>query len=142
MKLLYVFILIASLIFNSCIDCEKERNEPILIIEPHGFSFTYASGLKQIKDFYNYYDNSIFPVSIASDTTTYIIHRTSDDALEIQDTLAISYKRHFYFESCYCGYKVFIDSIQVLDATSFDSVLIHSQKNSELNEHNIEIYKN
>jgi Family of unknown function (DUF6452) len=60
---------------------------------------------------------SVLPISIISDTTTYIFSRGQKS-----DTLTLSYKRKFYYESERCGFMVQIENLKMVEKlSSFDS---------------------
>jgi hypothetical protein len=65
------------------------------------------------------------PVSIVSDTTTYIFGRYGK-----QDTLAFSYTRDAAFESVDCGFTLTLKDFRLLDESTFTNVKFYTHTGS------------
>lgn len=102
-------------LFSACKNCE-DTSEPLATIYFEGKSYERAVGISAGKTvpLSNIDD---LPLSIASDTTTYILFNG-----ESSDTLAIKYNRIFEFESYECGFTVKLDSFKLLESSSFENV--------------------
>jgi hypothetical protein len=126
---------------TGCTDCEDTKS-PISHINFHGHKYDKAKGLEI--DYFidsSLYDGG-YPISIISDTTIYIFSDSTGF-----DTLAFSYKRYIEFESRDCGFTIILDSMKLLDMSTFDSVLFtiedssyHYPFYSRQNTYRIEIY--
>ncbi len=108
------------LFLSACKDCE-DTSEPQSLIFFQGSTYERAVGISAVgisagKNV-TFIDADEYPLSIVSDTTTYIFYNG-----ELTDTLSIKYNRDFIFESEKCGFTVTLNSFQLLESSSFDSV--------------------
>lgn len=69
--------------------------------------------------------SAVLPIAINSDTSVYVFK----DSIK-NDTLAITYKRNIYFANGYCGFAVILNSLRMLKTSTFDSVTIVTNDNS------------
>lgn len=145
MKLIKKILLLLGyiIIISSCENCE-DQSEPEALLQFHNTFMEYdkAQGLGSEQFINGPFDHQMFPLSITSDTTTFLFHNQ-----ESIDTLSISYKRNFVFESNECGFTVTLSEFKNLEETSFDSIAFEINESTYLqpfelnkNEYFISIY--
>ncbi|KXX67093.1 DUF6452 family protein [Flammeovirga sp. SJP92] len=131
----FLQLIIFTLIFTSCNDCEY-GSEPTMNLQfthdhtnhegeyyPPDYDKVILAGSDSVLTF----SHSLkYPLSIVSDTTTLIFSNN-----EQIDTLSIKYTRNFDFESKECGYTVTLSDFQNLKETTFDSVTIFTSTSSQ-----------
>jgi len=141
-KNLLIYLLLLSSLF-SCKNCE-DQSEPEATLQFHNSAILYekAQGIGSDQIIYGPFEYQSFPLSIISDTTSFIFHSEAS-----VDTLAISYKRNFVFESNECGFTVTLSDFKNLKATTFDSIAFNVNQSTDLqliernkNEYFISIY--
>jgi hypothetical protein len=140
MKILY-FLIIIIIVFTSCSTCE-DQTEPKLNVDFHINGLHYYSSCYGIGSHDSIHDYSELPLAINSDTSIFVFI----DSLNT-DTLAISYKRNIRYQSEGCGFTIELESFNLLDISTFDSVSFETSSTSfsypsksNKNEYTINIY--
>lgn len=110
-----IYSLIIILIVLTACTCE-EQTEPKLIIDFHDSSIHHYSYCYGIGGNDSIHDYNELPIDINSDTSIYVLKYST-----ITDTIAITYKRNIFYESEACGFAIELESLKLLNISTFDS---------------------
>jgi hypothetical protein len=119
------FVLSTPFLSNCELPCGDD-SEPRIQIQFYSKDATvparsyYTATESSTKSSFNPYVNSFeLPLALNSDQLTYIFKNDTRS-----DTLTISYKRVFEFESIKCGYRVSIKDVKTIKPTTFSKIEI------------------
>lgn len=117
MKYILTILFLANL-FQSCTKC-GDNSEPHADIHFNNVDMEVDSIKALHSDDFILFEvkNRGFPLSMVSDTTTYLFFK--DDKI---DTISIQYKRNFTYQSDECGFIINLSDFQNLPQTTFDSI--------------------